>query len=179
MGILTPYLTYIKIGIIAIALSASAWTGHEWTRRGYEAKEAKYISAAAATYEKSVKAYEAKIVELEQNADEAVGKMQSRVAALSTDNQKLSKDIRNATKNQPACTFTAGFGSVWNDSTNRANGQGVPAGAENPESAPSANGAATDITRESLLTNHDAVTQICGKWKAQLDSIIEWDARIK
>lgn len=179
MGILTPYLTYIKIALVVAALSASGWAGHEWTRRGYEADKARDLSAAAATYEKSVKAYEAKIVELEQNADEAVGKYQSKVAALTTDNQKLSKDIRNATKNQPACTFTSGFGSVWNDSTNRANGAGVPAGAENSEGAASANGAATDITRESLLTNHDAVMQMCGKWKTQLDSIIEWDARIK
>lgn len=177
MGILTPYITYVKIGAVVAAITVSGWAGHEWTRRGYEAKEAKYVSAAAAQYEESVKVYEAKIVELEQNADEAVGKMQSRVTALTTDNQKLSKDIRNATKNQPACTFTAGFGSVWNDSTNRANG--VSAGTENTESAASANGAATDITRESLLTNHDAVTQQCGKWKAQLDSIIEWDSKIK
>lgn len=177
MGILTPYFTYIKIAAVAAVLLGTSWVTHEWDRRGYEANQAKVLAAASARYEASVKAYEAKIVEQQQMADEAVGKYQSKVAMLTTDNQKLSKDIRNATKNQPACTFTAGFGSVWNSSTTRANG--VPASPEDTAGVSSADGTATDITREALLTNHDAVMQQCGKWKAQLDSIIEWNSKIK
>lgn len=177
MGILTPYLTYVKIAVVVIALSASAWAGHEWTRRGYEAEKARDVSAAAAKYEASVSEFKAKSLALQASNDAAVVKLQNKLSAVRTDNQKLTKDIANATKNQPACSFTAGFGGVWNDSISRANG--VSAGTENPSGASSSDGTATDITRADLLTNHDAVMQQCGKWKAQLDSIIEWDGRIK
>lgn len=178
MGILTPYMTYVKVSLIAAALIAAGWMGHEWTRRGYEADKARSIAAATAEYAASVDAYKARIAALEQTNGETITKYQTKVAKLATDNQKLTKDIANATKNQPACSITAGFGSVWNDSINRANGR-VPAGSEDTTGVASADGRATDVTRADLLTNHDAVMQQCGKWKAQLDSIIEWDARIK
>lgn len=173
MGILTPYITYIKIAAVAAALLAAGWTGHEWTRRGYEAEKARSLSAATAAYEKSVDQYKAEIYELEQDRDEAVGKYQSRVATLTTDNQDLNRKIKNATKNQPACTFTTGTVWVWNDSINRANG-GVPTNPTDTTGALSSDGSAADVTVADLLTNHDAVTQKCGKWKAQLDSIIDW-----
>lgn len=178
MGILTPYITYIKIAAVAAALIGAGWIGHEWTRRGYEADNAKALATANAEYAKSVDQYKSEIYDLQERNDEATGKFQSRITALTTDNQKLTRNIANATKNQPACTFTAGFDSVWNDSIKRANG-GVPAGTEDTTSAASADGRVTTLTRADLLTNHDAVVQQCGKWKAQLDSIIEWDKNNK
>lgn len=178
MGFLTPYLTYVKVALVVAALTAAGWVGHEWTRRGYEANEARNIAAATAKYEASVDAYKANIAALEKTYGETVSQYQTKVAKLATNNQKLTKDITNATKNQPACSITAGFGSVWNDSINRANGR-VPAGTEDTTGVASADGRATDVTRADLLTNHDAVMQQCGKWKAQLDSIIEWDAKTK
>ena len=179
LDLLRPYLLYIKLAVYAVAIISVAWTTHEWDRRGYEAQKARDISTAAANYEKSVAEYKNQIFELQQKSDEAVGKYQSKIANLATDNQKLTRKIANATKNQPTATFTVGFGGVWNDSINRANGQGVPAGTPDTEGATDADRAVADITRADLLTNHDAVMQMCGKWKAQLASIIEWDAKVK
>lgn len=178
LNFLNPYLLYIKLAICAAALVGTGWLVHSWDERGYKAAQLVAERKATAEYEKSVKAYEAKIVELQQDADEAVGKYQSRIAVLATDNQKLQRSITNATSNQPACSFTAGFGSVWNASIDKANGR-VPAGTADTESAASADRGATDIDRAALLQNHDTLMQQCGRWKAQLDSIIEWDSEHK
>lgn len=182
MGLLTsfnPYVLYIKLALISAALIGTGWTVHTWDKRGYEAAQLKATQVAAATYEKSAKAYEAKIVELQQDSDEAVGKYQSRIAALTTDNQTLNRKIKNASQKQPACALTAGTVWVWNDSTNRANGHGVPADSEDTSGVLSSDGRITDTTIQDLLANHDAVTQVCGKWKAQIDSIIDWNNKHK
>lgn len=174
---LAPYVMWVKLALIAAALAGSAYMGHEWTRRGYEADKARDISTAAAKYEESVKAGQAEAARLTTINDWTSASYNMRLQQLATDNQKLQRNIKNATSNQPACTFTAGYQWVWNDSIKRANGNGVPAGVADTGGTESSNAAPTRIDRGTLLTNHDALMQACGKYKAQLDAILEADKK--
>lgn len=167
---ITKYLLYIKVAVVVAALATSAWAGHEWTKRGFEAAQARAVTAAVEEYKDSVERAERKAQQLmAANAESAV-RFQTQVAALQSANHKLRKKIKNVEESNPPCQLSAGFVGVYNSSIQRANA---------PMSAPVGDSAALEGTdgRASsagigdVLANHDAVMTICGKWKAQLDEI--------
>lgn len=179
MGLLTPYITYIKVAAVAAVLIGTGWVVHTWDERAYASAQLKVERKEDTEYRASVDMFKKRVEELEDSRDAAVKQFQGKVAALTTDNQDLNRKIKYASQKQPACTLTAGTVWVWNDSTIRANGKGVPADSADPAGVLSSDGRVTDTTIQDILANHDAVTQQCGKWKAQLDSIIDWNGKQK
>lgn len=174
---LNPYLLYIKIAICAAALAGTAYVTHKWDVRAQAAVQLVAERKADSEYRVSVDMFRKRVEELDISRDAAVKQYQDKVVKLTTDNQDLNRKIKNASQKQPACAITAGTVWVWNDSTNRANGNSVPADSADTSGVLSSDGRITDATVQDLLTNHDAVVQKCGKWKQQLDSIIDWNKK--
>jgi hypothetical protein len=183
---LNPYFTYIKIAAAAAVIIAAFLAGNTWATRKYEAEKVEVVERAAAEYKVSIDIMKAALVKQNEINSDVVARNQVLKAKLEVSQTQRRKEIRNATETyidplgkvlvQPAAIFTYEFGRVWNSAIERAN-QGVPGAGANPTGATGPDLRASDITRESILTNHDDILKQCGKWKADLDSIREWDAK--
>lgn len=186
LGSLNPYMLYVKLAVAGAALVGAAWVGGQWVSRGCEAGKAAALEKASQEYKVSVDIMKAALVKQSEINTDVVAKNQALKTKLDVSATQRRKEIRDATAKyidpmgkvlvQPDAVFTVEFGRVWNSSIERAN-QRVPAAAENTSGATGPDNRVADITRDSILTNHDDALRICGKWKADLDSIREWDAK--
>jgi hypothetical protein len=185
-NLLSPYLLYLKIAAIVAVLAGTAWVTHQWDVRAYAAAQVVALEKAASEYKASVDMFNKRIAELTGINDDVVAKNQAIKAKLDVSQAQLRKEIANATAkyitpegkivDQPDALFTVQFGRVWNSAVERAN-QGVPAGAADSTGAVEPDLRPADITRQSILDNEADILKQCGKWKADLDSIREWDAK--
>ena len=181
-----PYLRYAKIAAIVIAIAGAAWTSAEWTRRGCEAAKVEALAAANAAYQESVKRVKEEARAQELLNARIVENNQKLKNQLELEAVKYRREIRNATEKYkdaegklaslPPAVFTMEFGRVWNNATDRANGR-VPTASADSEGISEPDLRVADIDRRALLENHQDILRQCGKWKADLDSIREWDAQ--
>lgn len=183
---LSPYALYLKLAIAGVALIGSAYIGGQWVSRGCEADKTAAVEKAAQEYKTSVDIMKAALAKQSEINSDVVAKNQALKAKLEVSDTQRRKEIADATERylsetgaivaQPSAVFTIEFGRVWNSAIDRAN-QGVPASSENPSGATGPDYRPSEITRESILANHDDTLKQCGKWKADLDSIRAWDAQ--
>lgn len=181
-----PGMVYMKLAVAGAALIGAAWVGGQWVSRGCEAGKTKALETAAAEYKASVDANKYALAKQVAINSDVVARNQALKAKLEVSQTQRRKEIRDATEKyvdpmgkvlaQPDAVFTVEFGRVWNSAIERAN-QGVPGAAENPSGTTGPDYRPSEITRESILANHDDALKLCGKWKADLDSIREWDAK--
>jgi len=185
-GFLSPYLLWLKLAVAAAALVGAAYLGGQWVHRGCEAGKTAALREAATAYKASVDSMKAALETQRGINDDVVAKNQALKAKLEFSNTQRRKEIKNAINkyidehgavaDQPAAVFTVEFGRVWNSASERANGR-VPAAPEDSPGTTEPDLRASTIDRDALLTNHDDAMKQCGKWKADLDSIREWDAK--
>ena len=186
LGSLNPYMLYVKLAVAGAALVGAAYVGGQWVSRGCEAAKVAAMTQAAAEYKASIDIMKAAAAKQAEINSDVVAKNQALKPKLEISETQRRKEIRDATEKYadamgkvvalPPAVFTVEFGRVWNSAIDRAN-QGVPGAAENPSGVAGPDYRASEITRESILTNHDDILKQCGKWKADLDSIREWDAK--
>ena len=186
LGRLNPYLLWIKLAIAAAALVGAAYLGGQWVNRGCEAGKTAALREAATAYKASVDSMRAALEAQRGINDAVVMKNHALKAKLEVSNTQRRKEIKNAVNkyinehgvvaDQPAAVFTVEFGRVWNSATERANHR-VPATPEDTAGVAGPDLRAATIDRDAILTNHDDTMKQCGKWKADLDSIREWDTR--
>jgi hypothetical protein len=186
LGRLNPYVLWLKLAVAAAALVGAAYLGGQWVHRGCEAGKTAALREAATAYKASVDSMKAAIEAQRGINDDVVAKNQALKAKLEVSNTQRRKEIKDATERyisrdgtvvaQPPAVFTVEFGRVWNSASERANGR-VPAAPEDSPGAADPDLRASTIDRDALLTNHDDAMKQCGKWKADLDSIREWDAK--
>lgn len=175
--------TYIKLAILAIALIGGFGAGYRWAHNADEADKVKALAAQAIAMQASIDEYKTRFASLEAKGSAAVAGLQTELAEMTTDQQKLKKEIKDAnTKYQtaaglvvlPPALFTMEFGRVFNDSTSRADSR-VPTGSPSPAGPENPDYRLSEITRDSILEVHDAIMQECGKYKAALWAIYKWD----
>ena len=176
-SLLGPYLLYIKIGLAVMAVAGAFWFGHHTASNACKAGQTKAAIAANVLLEKSIKQYQDRIGELEGINRKVVEDKAVAIARMKTDRSKFQRELANATpKDAPPAQFTMDFIRLWNDSISRVNGS-VPAVAPDTVSITLPDHRIADTTRDALAVNHDALMQICGEWKANLDAIRAWDVK--
>lgn len=172
---LNPYVMYIKIAIAVAVVGGAMYITHQYDQNAYEAEKGKAIKKAHVLLEASIVQYQARIAQLEEINSTTVAKNAATVAKMKTDRAKFEKERTNVLQKTGDIKLSVGFWRLWNESIDRVNGS-VPPGATVASGTPEANNTTTDSGLSSALGNHDEITQLCGEWKARLDSIKAWDA---
>lgn len=173
---LNPYMMYIKIAAVVAILAFTFWGGHHVAFLSCEAGKTKAVLQAQALLEKSIKQYQKRLETLEGINSATVTENQAVKAKMKTDRSKFEKDLQNATSKTGDVKLSVGYWRLWNGSNLRTNGS-VPTGTPDTASTVEENNTITDRGLSDTLRNHDEVTQLCGEWKADLDSIFNWDVK--
>lgn len=173
---LNPYILYIKIAVVAAVLAFTFWAGHRWAHLACEADKTEAITRAHVLLEESLKQYRERIAQLEGINSVVVAENATTKAKMRTDRSKFDKERANVLQKTGDIKLSVGFWRLWNGSIERVNGS-VPSGTPSAAGTPEANNAITDSGLSSALGNHDEIVQLCGGWKADLESIRAWDAK--
>jgi len=172
---LQPYLLWIRVALLIALPALGFWAGSSWTGNADKAKQEQAVIAMNVAMQHEIAKYQQQVREQQVKDDAVVGKLQSDLSAMTTDQLKLKQEIKDATSKYSAL-FSMEFARVWNDSTYRANnrlstGETYSSGAQSPDNRLS------DVTGETILTVHDSIMQECGRYKAALKAIYDWDSK--
>lgn len=181
----SPWAIVAKIGAVVALLVGVYIAGYRESTIHSEAAQQKATAAALVKYEQDVAAYQAQVLVLQQDSAAAAKAAQvqdatlnGKIAALKRENAsaKLDQGISGGVTVQlDPRPFTTGFVKLWNAATDAANGaEGVPADTTGTPGAP---GEVTDVTRPQLLDVHAEAMRLCGKWRNQLNSIIDFQEK--
>lgn len=184
MSILTPYLTAIKIATVVLILAATFWAGDQWAEGRHAKLDLVKEQAYTAAISQRVAANAAALKRQQADAASETATYQAKIAKLQRLNDKLTREAADASntvyengqKVSGPVSVSAGYVGLWNaKSQGRSCDELVPAPGVSAGQSACTDERSSVVTLGDLAVNHGQVSEICLGWKAQLDSIREWD----